>query len=436
LDKLRNGELLDIEAVVVSKEEAVEARSLAKAHGLTGNIALLVHDVKDEGSLPEGAATVWAPTDAGVRRMWTLSLCDGAFCKASGQQPKVVTLNADEVKKQCGVEQVAFRVTIAKEFVEKEYADIRASPADYLQRAFLDKREVHMYGWKEVDVKGLTRTTGFIRVAKGEAAEISRSSGKAGVFAAMLGGMEADDRKGTFVEWVAKYDEEDDKHYFERALRLAVQEKLPLAFRQGGGSALGLRRVGQKEVETERFAIFGVPENWGPVAVEKFLEIAKWRSVRGLKAPRFRSQGWLFTAATPAGDQEDSFVYPVDDSFVTVRRWWAKPPTVTCKERMAGSTWIRPDSEPGVVQHGAPKVVEQDAEMEQAEGDAASSARPTEQTGVIRNRNGALPLPRELNAQAELEGSAAKKRRAEEAAAAGSTPSASSMPSGPEGVVL
>ena len=161
---------------------------------------------------------------------------------------------------------------------------------------------------------------------------ISELASKAGVQAAISG------HRGLFVcrlqkppqqvvAWIKKGKDEDDETYFRRVQGLASAQKKPMAFRQGGGSDLGVCG-GAREAETKpkirTWVLHWAPDAWTQVRVEEFLKAPGWTDVTTLtrrKAWKRREpHQWVFRAA-PADVTSDlnvTFTYADGDKTLTV----------------------------------------------------------------------------------------------------------------------
>ena len=128
--------------------------------------------------------------------------------------------------------------------------------------------------------------TYHIRVAGSLADRVVANSGHRGIIAVKLGPQASKSK----VAWSR---EESDAEYLVRTQSLACEQKLPLAFRQGGGHDLGL--VGgdpgtfQRSPAVSAWQVFDVPRWWTQDDLLHFFEDVKWSKVEVLS--RKRSQG-------------------------------------------------------------------------------------------------------------------------------------------------
>ena len=102
---------------------------------------------------------------------------------------------------------------------------------------------------------------------------------------------------------------ETDHGYSIRTLADARRLGLSLVFRSGGGSALGHLGGAVGSIRS-RFVLFGGLNHWCPQDVEQVLTNLGWTETSGITAPRFRKQGWIFSAVRPSKGVDD-FVYDI-----------------------------------------------------------------------------------------------------------------------------
>ncbi len=109
----------------------------------------------------------------------------------------------------------------------------------------------------------------------------------------------------------------------------------------GGGCYLGY----QKRDESERFhawILLGVPREWGPMAVQEWLEQQGWKVQQRPLPPKGRNRGWAFQGLL-AGDKGTQFTYELthygNTRYLSVRRWEKHRKIESQMVRLSGPKW-------------------------------------------------------------------------------------------------
>lgn len=110
-------------------------------------------------------------------------------------------------------------------------------------------------------------------------------SGQGGVF---IQNLKKDVIKLPNVSWESPLTRESDLGFLKRLQIAGKEAKVPLAFRHGGGSWLGLIKADETP-KAHSWSIFGVPWSWGPKSVLQLLEANGWK-VEGLPRPPHESR--------------------------------------------------------------------------------------------------------------------------------------------------
>ena len=93
------------------------------------------------------------------------------------------------------------------------------------------------------------------------------------------------------VRWVPKPKDEPSEDYARRVAAEAAKRSVPQAFRQGGGSDLGLVGVQQSEFgggASKTWVCHMAPRSWTQTDISAFLLSQGWRQVKVLDSRCFR----------------------------------------------------------------------------------------------------------------------------------------------------
>lgn len=128
------------------------------------------------------------------------------------------------------------------------------------------------------------------------------------------------------VEWYTKGDGEKAYDYYCRVRADAIKKSKPMTSRRGHGNALGVvgSEEAMKQKKRKRWVAQGVPDDWNPTTIERWLQSQGWTGVDALSAPPWRGQGWLFTGGQPIsldGGGEGPVCYEFDNFQILVRQW-------------------------------------------------------------------------------------------------------------------
>jgi hypothetical protein len=361
------------DAVVCTVAEAAQWRRLAETHDMKVALKLLIYDVTADAEAPAGAATVWASFDTGVRKVWSLDLVAGAapVVQRSPQVQKVA------VPASATVAWTVLRCTLAREFVTAEaWKQARSKPGDALKAACAERVEMMTYGWKHEVVQSRDRLVGYARVKTTEVNKVLGASGRRAWFLRRLQtDTAAADRPPA---WIRKEASEKDEEYFSRCAAEAAAAAKPLAFRQGGGSALGIAGGGGND--GERYVMFGAPRDWSPEVLKEVLTAWGWRGLRGIVGARFKGDGTLFTAKLPEKTEDGckEFVYELEglDGLVSIRPWVAAPRGATKSHKLGvKSAWQTPAADGAAADTPQSGDKRDGVETQAAEGGTSAAAK-------------------------------------------------------------
>jgi len=136
-----------------------------------------------------------------------------------------------------------------------------------------------------------------LRVPERVAAKVTNISGKPALFSSVL------TKERAPVDWVPRVRHQTDVEYFRAASVEASKKGVPLVFRQGGSSDLGLSGIGPRTSQWKRkraWELFGAPSLWNQETVAQFLQSEGWKETTIRTRKKRQGQGvWLFQAFCP-----------------------------------------------------------------------------------------------------------------------------------------
>jgi len=311
---LEAGETPTGQIAAVTAEQATQLKTLAKLHNIRCAFALAI-----------------IGEDFGDTKHWLMLHHKGKppVARLTVVQPLVTYMPAfpSSTKKVAAPTEVLkmmpLRVTMRKEFLdEDDWKAASAQPANYMIRNLTNHCKaafIRSYGWRTLEATDgkVEAVTGFITVAATAAPDFHAKSGTAGVFFDYLA------REGIRpeVRFHQRLPQESGPTYLQRVTAISPKG---VAFRRGGGAALGTREPEPyaKEVKSSQWRVEHVPKHWSAGVVTKWMLQGGWREV-DILAPPMRKLPWLIKALPPAGD-EAAMCYVIEveglDTSVVVTR--------------------------------------------------------------------------------------------------------------------
>ena len=140
---------------------------------------------------------------------------------------------------------------------------------------------------------------GFLKLPEVDALKLLQHSGKRGVFINKLD--DKDTRRP--INWVTKDKNTSSEQYFREVFAQASEKKLPLVFRRGGASNLGLPCAAETSNADGRMMVTvnGVPKQWEAEELAQFMMLQKWTDCKIITCRTRRKQKqWLLQAKPPA----------------------------------------------------------------------------------------------------------------------------------------
>lgn len=321
---LHGGEAPGGVATVVPDFEAVSSiRAMAAAHSIKTKYALVVvsGDAKCPEDLPKTTLQDTMQFKEGAQKAWVVPLAD--------ELPELPKLRKTTCQAQVNETAKAVRIVIDKRFVAPgRWGEIERAPGKYVTSVMNGKCDVEgkEYGWKII---GEDLIMGYVKTSDKVIDELLATSGTlGGLFVKPLKADEG--RFAKFyeppVEWYTKGDGEKAYDYYCRVRADAIKKSKPMTSRRGHGNALGVvgSEEAMKQKKRKRWVAQGVPDDWNPTTIERWLQSQGWTGVDALSAPRWRGQGWLFTGGQPIsldGGGEGPVCYEFDNFQILVRQW-------------------------------------------------------------------------------------------------------------------
>ena len=199
-----------------------------------------------------------------------------------------MTIEATAPKEHSNItDWITFRITSPLVILDKKDKDrLLHHPEFALRLLGCECAEVRTSGWQSQH----GCVTGYACIPSDKAAEFLAMSGSGGIF---IQNLKKDVVSYPSVVWEAPLLEESEVQYFQRVQKAGKDQKVPLAFRQGGGSWLGLVKKSDSSMP-HSWSIFGIPWSWGPRSVHQLLVENGWELVGLPKPPAQARKPWGF----------------------------------------------------------------------------------------------------------------------------------------------
>ena len=197
-----------------------------------------------------------------------------------------------------------FRISIAKHLLTKVlWEGMKANPSAHVHKVFGNR--VHStYGWREAQISSKRQQEpdillqGFLRTKESAAEAVLSKSGYDGLFIDRLSNQPGHQPRPN-IWWVKKQEDETPEAYYQKALAEAKTEGVPLAYRKGGGSFLGLRvAVNKYKPQLHAWTLHAAPKHWGVNEVLECPLDAGCEEVAIIRPPG-RQRNWLVKAVVP-----------------------------------------------------------------------------------------------------------------------------------------
>ena len=281
------------------------------------------------------------------------------------------------------------RVLVVKDILEpKDLEKMKKTPAFAISLLGVDASitELRTSGWTDQ----LETIVGYIELPKADEDKIKKLSGKGGVFVSSL-------RKHVVawpaVSWRHPEKNESMKQYFERIQKAATELDKPLAYRRGGGAAIGIVVDQEEEGQEHAWVASGVPHIWGPVSFRQWLETQGW-TILDCRAPASKSQQWSFRGLLK-GKKDRSYSYQLEgeeDAYIMIKRWEKRRKIEGDVVPFGGSSWWHKDAtfdDPIEVDEEVEPTVKWEAEIAETVPDTGMEA--SEENGKGGNTGSSPP---------------------------------------------
>jgi len=348
-------------ALCDSIERMVEIQTLAKVHTVQKSIILVA---KAEGK--ETHKNVINAKECLLPWQGNLAMSKAIVATSDGKEATISEVKPIQAKETRISEEkkVALRIMAVLKFVDHEMQEKLVQFPDlslHLLGCLEELKECKTYGWSHDEDENVL--VGYCGVDAALVPKMLELSGNGGIFIVQL---KQDIVTRPPVTWFSQAQGETNEKFFERVMKLAKDEKVPLAWRRGGGLCLGIL----KEDVTERprsWVCFGIPKSWGPISLKDWLENNQWVLAGRPLPPKGKNKGWFFQGHLP-GTKENNYAYELfaateehEAKHIYIRKW-EKVRVVDSKiTRISGPKWWSKDN-----LHDDPieEVESKDAEME------------------------------------------------------------------------
>ena len=331
-------------ALCDSVDRLVEIQTLAKVHAMAKSIILVAKAENSEAHKnvvnPKECLLPWQGNLAMSKAIVATS--DGKAAGLDGITPiKAKETKVSEEKK------TALRILAVMKFVEPSSRDKLVQFPDlslHLLGCLDELKECKTYGWSHDEDENVL--VGYCGVDAAMVPKLLSLSGNGGIFIVQL---KQDITSRPPVTWFSQEQGESDDKFFARVMATAKEEKVPLAWRRGGGLCLGML----KEDSTERprsWVCFGIPKSWGPISVKDWLENNQWLITSRPLPPKGKNKGWFFQGHLP-GTKDNNYAYQLfpateeqDAKHIHIRKW-EKVRVVDSKiTKISGPKWWSKDN--------------------------------------------------------------------------------------------
>jgi len=377
-------------AICPSCEKISEIQALAACHGLSKPIILVAKTDESNAEIKEGRKILLPYLGNLALVEATIATSTGVKAEWEGEKP-ITAKTLNKVPKES---LTTLRVIVVKDILDQKDLDkLKKRPAFAISLLGVDETitELRTSGWTDQ----LEAIVGYVELPKTDEDKIKKLSGKGGVFVSSL-------RKHV-VSWPAvswRHPEKDEnmKQYFARIQQAATELGKPMAYRRGGGAAIGIVVDQEDEGQEHSWVANGVPRIWGPVTFRQWLEAQGW-TILDCRAPASKSQQWSFRGLLK-GQKSRSYSYQLegeDDAYIMIKRWEKKRKVEGEAVSIGGSSWWHKDAtfddpievddeiEPTLKWEAevAPTVMDADADMQGKEGNSkAEKSKSEESTGL------------------------------------------------------
>ena len=222
---------------------AQQCRELAQIHGITKNFALVTSDEQPHATKKHLAITN-NQHKHGLQEFYVTALTDNIPELPASTIAKSTYTPAEE-------QLTVFRASIPQTFLTSDQWKVVIDSPGKAILTLVNQNELHStYGWKATiqgtDTRQTTVLEGYFKVSERGAQQVQERCGRGGVFARPLNKCNSSFCSQP-IEWIKKAHTDSEQQYFNNCQQFAKDKNLPLAWRTGGGSCLGIRFINGKE---------------------------------------------------------------------------------------------------------------------------------------------------------------------------------------------
>ena len=143
------------------------------------------------------------------------------------------------------------------------------------------------------------------------------------------------------VLWSTRQDDENPKQYFDRIYTQAQGLELPLAWRSGGSSSVGIRYTNGTSPPSgpSAWRISGSPKWWRAQEIQDTLAAQNWSDIAILYPPK-RNLPWLIKAKPPPDMKHNVWALEVGEHTLTIAKQPPRIPKVSnITPQQTGNWW-------------------------------------------------------------------------------------------------
>ena len=358
LRALEKGEKPEGDATICSELQAAELQSMVAALQMDVNMMLFMKHQGTE-TVVKNAEEVWLPYIGNLAMVkGRVATLKGTKANYKGEQVKSIKQVHNDA------DGPTLRVLLCLKYVplalRRQYTE---HPESFLKTLKLEGQAVKTYKWE----KSTDGITGYVTIAESLAKTLLARSGSHGIFITALS---RDIIKKHEVTWIPRQDDESDAAYFARVEKQGQEAKVPLTYRRGGGTDLGIQKAGGDD--NRSFAVWGVPAHIGPLQLEKLLKDEGWQLQQTPLENRHPRSPWKVIGQAPP--QPWNYQLP-EGKVISIVPWIANRRHKGDEaEKLCGRRWFNPTADYDPIEPTITPTVPYTAQVASTAMDTQSSA--------------------------------------------------------------
>ena len=355
---------------------AQQCRELAQIHGITKQFALVTSDEQAHGEKKHLAVTN-NKHKHGLQEFFVTALSDSIPELPASTIARSTHTPAEE-------QLTVFRASIPQTFLTYDQWNVAINSPGKAILTLVNQNELHStYGWKATiqgtDTRQTTVLEGYFKVSERGAQQVQERCGRGGVFARPLNKCNSSFCSQP-IEWIKKAHTDSEQQYFNNCQQIAKDKSLPLAWRTGGGSCLGIRFINGKDPPPTSTAwrVTGAPNWYRDQDLTATIRGAGWTEVMVLHPPRKR-MGWLIKAIPPAGTKNNVIGIETGVHMLLLAKAPPRNPRIVEEQRQKTGTWWKssiPQVPSTIEDEEQPAATQMDTQESQEEQDANGRRPP------------------------------------------------------------